>query len=171
MYWFSVCFPTLFCYCRDVLLWYFNTDWICFNIYPIYTYFSFTSRKLSILSDYELLWLLTSVSALFKAETIQCSTIEGEEVGKDILTSCTVECLMRDGCYMVSFLPEGGSTELGICVLQLTSGGQMTQYDNTAAWQHNAMSAGRKCNMLVWKLNYEWKIITCVWNNLALQFG
>ena len=46
---------------------------------------------------------------------------------------------------MVSFLPEGGSTKLGICVLQLTSGGQVTQYNNTAAWLQFAMP-GRMCN-------------------------
>ena len=89
--------------------------------------------------------LSLKVSTIFKAETRNCTFIKGEDIGKVILTRCTRECVRRDRCYEVSFLPEDGSTKLGICVLLLTSGGLMTQHTNSDAWQHYAMT-GRICN-------------------------
>ena len=78
-----------------------------------------------------------------------CSTsvsfIRTINLGQQSRMECATECLKREECYMVSFLPAGGSTKLGICLLLLTSGGEMAQYQITGAWQHYGMS-DTKCD-------------------------
>ena len=71
------------------------------------------------------------------------SFIEGVDLGKENRIRCVAHCLQRHGCYAISFLPEGGSTRLGICVLQVTSGGQVTPYEQTTNWKNYDMSGSR----------------------------
>ena len=84
------------------------------------------------------------VTANFKAVPRKCSFVDVEYLGKVTRTGCTTKCLLKDRCYLASFLPEDGSTKLGICILQLTYGDQISTYKNTDGWQHYGMY-GRKC--------------------------
>ena len=59
----------------------------------------------------------------------------GRDVGQRSHIECVAKCMLNDVCFKVSFLPQGGSSRLGTCVLQLTFGGKKMQQSDTTKWQ------------------------------------
>ena len=68
----------------------------------------------------------------------------GDDLGLTSKGACSYHCLQRPACTEFSFLPIGGSTGNGYCVLKTPSGGELTHYSQMKGW-HQATMSERQC--------------------------